>query len=265
MSIFKNGGLTRDYRDYFMNRPDDSGLSRNQRREMEREKILEAEDKKLEAMMMRDLEIDLTPCLHEPDCPGGECKDMPEIRRKAEESYKKTMASIQPTENKEKKKTVTSRAPSSSISRHAAGIFSQPKAFIPRMAVKVPAPKSRVPFSQISGRKQAPVPSNPSPMRHTAATVASRTTVGYSKGRVTSASIRTAGIFKEPKDVPDDSLPPASYIEKYGVPPIGSEMYFRCMHAGCFKEDDNADVLRGAERLETLWREQAEEEFEFKL
>ncbi|MCJ1414697.1 hypothetical protein MMC32_001024 [Xylographa parallela] len=265
LSIFKNGGLTRDYRDYFMNRPDDSGLSRNQRREMERQISVEAEDKKHEAMMLRDMESGLMPCLHEPDCPGNECKDMPEIRRKAEEKFKITMASIEPTKVPEKKKTVTSRVPSHTLSRQAAGVLSQPKPSISSKAVKAPASRNRIPFSQVTSRKQAPTPSNPSSMRHTAATVASRNTMGYSKGRVTSASIRTAVMFKDPKDIPDTSLSPALFMEKYGMPSIGSEMYLRCKQAGCFKEDDKADEIRGAERLEALWREQVEEEFEFTL
>ena len=248
-----------------MNRPDDSGLSRNQRREMERQKSVELEDKKIEAMMLRDMESGLMPCLHEPDCPGDECKDMPDIRRKAEEKFKVTMASIEPTKVPEKKKTDISRVPSHTLSRQAAGVLSQPKPSISSIAVKVPVPRNRIPFSQVTNRKQAPIPSNPSAMRHTAATVASRNTMGYSKGRVTSASIRTAGMFKDPKDIPDTSLPPALFMEKYGMPSIGSEMYLRCKQAGCLKEDDNVDEIRGAERLEALWREQAEEEFEFTL
>ncbi|MCJ1377892.1 hypothetical protein MMC17_000988 [Xylographa soralifera] len=265
LSMFKNGGLTRDYRHYFMNRPDDSGLSRNERREMERQKAAETEDRKIEAMMLRDMESALMPCLHEPDCTGEECKDMPDIRRKAEEKYKITMASIEPTKAQEKKKTITSRVPSNTLSRQAAGGLSQPKPSVSSMTEKAPAPKSRLPFSQISSRKQAPMPTNPSPMRHTAATVASRNTMGYSKGRIASASIRTAGVFKDTKDIPDTSLSPDLFVEKYGVPTIGSEMYLRCKHAGYFKEDDDMDEVRGAERLEALWREQAEEEFEFTL
>ncbi|MCJ1286629.1 hypothetical protein MMC26_005975 [Xylographa opegraphella] len=265
LSIFKNGGLVRDYRDYFMNRPDDSGLSRNQRREMERQKAVEMEDKKIEAMMVRDMESALIPCLHEPECSEDECKDLPEIRRKAEERFKTSMAFIEPAEIRQKKKNATSRAPSNILSKQAAGALSQPKPTVSIMAAKIPAPKSRLPFAQISSRKQAAMPSNPSPMRHTAATVASRNTMGYSKGRVTSACIRNVGMFKEPKESPDTSLPPALFIEKYGIPSIGSDMYLRCKHAGCFKDDDDANELRGAERLEALWREQAEEEFEFTL
>ncbi|MCJ1402142.1 hypothetical protein MMC11_005361 [Xylographa trunciseda] len=268
LSVFQNGGLTRDYRHYFMNRPDDEGLSRIQRQEMERQKAADIEHKKLEAMMIRDMESALTPCLHEPDCLGDECKDMPEIRRKAEEQFEMTMASIDPTEAPKKKTSITSRGPSNTLSRRAAGVLSQPKPSVSGMAAKKPAPRNRLPFSQISSRKQALVPSNPSPMRHTAATVTSRNTVGYSKGRVTSASIRTANMFRDPKNTVDDEIPgtglsPASYIEKYGMPRFGSEMYIRCKHAGCLKEDDGADDIRGAERLEALWREQAEEEFEF--
>ncbi|MCJ1393730.1 hypothetical protein MMC18_006606 [Xylographa bjoerkii] len=268
LSIFKNGGLTRDYRHYFMNRPDDEGLSRTQRQEMERQKATETEDKKIEAMMLRDLESAPMPCLHEPDCEGDECKDMPEIRRKAEEKFKIIMASIESTEVPKRKSSVTSRCPSNTLSRNAAGVLSQPMPRVTSMATKKPAPRSRLPFSQISSRKQAPLPSNPSPMRHTAATVASRNTMGYSKGRVTSASMRTAGVFKDSRDtadgdIPDTSLSPALFIEKYGIPRFGSTMYIRCKHAGCFKEDDGADEKRGAERLEALWREQVEEDFEF--
>ena len=250
-----------------MNRPDDSGLSRNQRREIERQKAIEREDKKNEAMMLRDMESALMPCLHELHCSGDECKDIPEIRRKAEEKFKTTMASIESSVVPEIKKTAISKAPSNTLSRHAAGALSQPKPSVSGMAAKAqaPAPKIRLPFSQTSSRKQALRPSNPSPMRHIAASVASRNTMGYSKGRVTSASIRSTRMFNDPKDNPDISLSPALFIEKYGMPSIGSEMYLRCKHSGCFDEDGNEDEIRGAERLEALWREQVEEEFEFTL
>ena len=268
--MFENGGLTRDYKHFFMNRPDDEGLSHNQRREMARKEAADKEERKIEAMILREIESAPMPCLHEPDCIGDECKDMIEVRRKAEEKFQNTMAIIEPMKVLGGKDSVGSKGPSNTLSKHAAAALSQPKPVVSNLASKGLKSKARLPFSQISNRKQANAPSNPSPMRHTAATVTSKNTMGYSKGRVASASIRNARIFKNPKNAGDDKMPDTSispdvFLERYGVPKLGRNMHIRCKNADFLREEDRTDEIRGAERLEALWREQAEEEFEFTL
>lgn len=265
--MFENGGLTRNYMSYFNHRVEADGLSYIQRRERDRKKVDEKSNKIFEASILRDIESAPMPCVHLPDCPGDECKVMPEIRRKAEEKFKKTMAALDPPKGLVKTApSIPKAAPSDTLSRHGVSTLSQAKPLV-KSVPNLPEPKSRVPFSQISSRKKTPAPTNPSPMRHTAAAAASKTTVGYSRGRTASANIRNLHSAKDlpttpQSDIPDTDLPPALYIQRYGVPKIGTEMYMYCKNAGCFDEYDRTEALKGAARLEALWREEAEKDFE---
>ena len=94
--------------------------------------------------------------------------------------------------------------------------------------------------------------------------------MGYSKGRTASANLRKSILpTKDTKagsttELPDYTLAPAVYIQRYGIPPVGTEMYLRCKSSGCFDEDDE-DVLgdrfgRGAS--EDLFRQEAEQDFQ---
>ncbi|MCJ1474612.1 hypothetical protein MMC13_003272 [Lambiella insularis] len=268
LSIFKDGGLTRNYLHYFNHRLEADGLSYVQRREIEQKKADEKYDKRIEAMMLRDIESAPMPCVHTPDCPGEECKDMPEIRRKAEDKFRKAMATIDPPKVSCEKRSTVSKAPASdSLSRHAAHALSLPKLPSLKSSTKPPTPQTRLPFSQVSARKKTLPPTNPSPMRHAAAAAASKNTMGYSKGRAASANIRNLHSINNPastsqSDIPDTNLAPALYIQRYGVPKFGSDMYMYCKDAGCFHEDDGAEERKGAERLEALWREEVEQDFE---
>ncbi len=68
----------------------------------------------------------------------------------------------------------------------------------------------------------------------------------------------------------DPTLAPAVYIERYGVPIIGSAMWIRCKKAGCFDEPEHDEEeqlgnLKGANALEEFFREEAEREFTLDL
>lgn len=58
-------------------------------------------------------------------------------------------------------------------------------------------------------------------------------------------------------------LPPAIYIERYGVPSVGSDMWIRCKDAGCFDHHEHEEEgLGGAGgALEDYFREEAERDF----
>lgn len=100
-----------------------------------------------------------------------------------------------------------------------------------------PIPKSRVASSLLGPKKTRP-PSNPSSMRNTAAAADSKTTVGYSKGR--SVSSKLQGRTPAPKEPTTKGLlSPDVYMQLYGPPPFGSEMWIRCKTAGCFDEAEN--------------------------
>lgn len=74
----------------------------------------------------------------------------------------------------------------------------------------------------------------------------------------TSAPSKTA---KANPERPDTSLPPALYIERYGEPRWGSEMWSKCRDAGCFDEDQEGDFGFGASHFGDFLREEAERDF----
>lgn len=95
-----------------------------------------------------------------------------------------------------KKPTIpkATRQPTTLTSRTAATALRQPSSK-PHFSAPTAAAKARVPTSALPlSRKKQPVaaaaPTNPSAMRHTAATAASRTTLGYANGRAASSSLR---------------------------------------------------------------------------
>lgn len=277
LSMFANGGLTRGYMHYFENRPDSEGLSYVQRKQMAQQELYDGMDKKHEAMILRDVESVPFPCTHFPDCPGDECKDTAEQKRKAEEKYQRTIALLEKKPEPAKKKVGPVKGVPPVASKRAASTLSPPKATTalskPTVAPSKPTikalapPKSKLPSTLPSGKIVPPPPTNPSPMRHTASTAVSKTTMGYSKGRVASATLRKT--ILPPKNaiptskVPDITLAPAIYIQRYGVPEFGSEMWRRCKVSGCFDVEEDEEWKEGWRGgAGDLLREEAEADFE---
>lgn len=264
---------------YFMTKIDDDGLNHIQREERDNQAAWDRADRKEEARMQRDMDSYPTPCTHDPECPGEECKNATGARRAAEEQYKKAIASIEAEAIplwKRLQKLDTTQRPSARIEKAAAATLSHPKqsapASKPTTKPSVLSSKTRLNTSILSRPKKAPMPSNPSPMRHTAATATSRTTMGYSKGRAASATLRQTVLPKKDtkqttKEVPDTSLPPADYISRYGIPRLGSEMWIRCKRAGCFNEDKGRDLEEtfggeNSDALDKMIREEAMQDFQ---
>lgn len=256
---------------YFATRKGDDGLSNLEREEQRQEKILDRSDRKIEAALIRDVHSMNIPCTHYPECHGELCIDTIEARKAADEQYKKTIAEIDAEAAPTIKKPTPSNAPSTLKSKSAAAALSQSKtsASAPKIRAKPAAPSatSRLNASLVSRPKKTPAPTNPSPMRHSAAVAASKTTIGHAKGRSTSATLRKTVLPKEQSEVPNTSLPPAEYISRYGVPRLGSEMWLTCKRAGCFDEDrgPSLEEMFAGDRpggLDALIREQAEEDFE---
>lgn len=280
-SKFQNGGLTRGYMHHFATMVGDDGLNFYERKEQQRRKEQETADKIADAMLLRDFESTNIPCIHDPECIEIECTVNIENRRAAEEKYEKTMAELSTGAkpmSPAAKKPVPSKGPSTINSKSAAAALSQlkPTAAVP---AQKPSSKKPPPFSKpslvLSRPKRTPPPTNPSPMRHSAASAASKTTIGHSRGRIASAALKKNSILPPPsKDLapahPQSEaqqralLPPAVYIERYGVPRVGSEMWIRCKDAGCFdpaEQHDEADGRGAGSALEDLWREEAERDF----
>ncbi|KXG47642.1 uncharacterized protein PGRI_015120 [Penicillium griseofulvum] len=146
---------------------------------------------------------------------------------------------LQPNVNPSKKPTTTrqTRSVSTLRARDAAAALAghQPTA-APRVAQ---TPKPRVvslASSLVMPKRHARVPSNPSSMRNTAASVNSRTTVGYSKGRSVSSTLREK--HTQTQRASSQVLSPETYMQLYGPPPLDSEMWTRCKAAGCFDTPD---------------------------
>lgn len=133
-------------------------------------------------------------------------------------------------------------------SRDAAAALSQQTTRRP-----APIPKPRI--SSLLGSKKPRAPTNPSSMRPTAAVAGSRTTVGYTKGRNVSSKLQG----KSAKEPSKGILSPEVYLQLYGPPPFGSEMWIRCKTAGCFDEPEEED------REERLYQDEEEENFQLTL
>ena len=273
LSMFDNGGLMRGYGEYFSNLPDEEGLSYVQRRIKHQEEIFDKVEKRTEALILREFESTPVPCMHFPDCQGDECKDSVEARKKAEEKYQNTLALLETKTTPIQKKTTSTKRPPTVALRKAAMNLSQPKTriAIPKHAANPSALKSSLHTSVVTSKTKTPPPTNPSSMRHTAATAASKTTMGYSKGRAASATLRKAitpqNNDKEASDakVPDVTLAPAAYIRRYGDPPFGSDMWTRCRDLGCFDKDEGWEESWNRSNSRDLFLEEAEQDFELIL
>ncbi|KAL6716206.1 hypothetical protein ACLMJK_005772 [Lecanora helva] len=268
----KHGGILKGAFGYYQNKKGPDGLSYREREEKRQEERWAIDARKFEAKSLRDIEGTWVECCCEPECPGDVCKYVVEARKRAEEQYQKRMAEIEAETNpKPKKKTQPANGPSTLQSKSAATALSQTKnaaAAAPKASSKAPLQpaKSRLNTSLASGAKKTPAPTNPSSMRHNAAVANSKTTMGYAKGRSTSATLRTTVLPKKEPERPDTSLAPAVYIQKYGVPEIGSRMWFTCKDAGCFDEDEDPSLDEiGEDALDRLIREEAEQDFQLVL
>lgn len=287
-SMFKNGGTTRNFLQHFATRVGDDGLSHIEREAKQRQKDAEIADKKADALLLREFESMHMPCIHNPECIDMECTINLDNRKAAEEKYQATLAALSTSPPKPQnpvpvKKPVQTRAPPSTLtSKSAVAALSISKPHpVPNKKPTTTKSPSSIPFSSkpstsILSRKKrnpAPQPSNPSPMHHTALAAASKTTIGRSKGRVTSAALKKATLSpadetqKQQQPQRDHTLAPQVYIDRYGVPVVGSEMWIRCKTAGCFDELESSSEREEEGRsritaLENLFRQEAERDFE---
>ncbi|KAJ5180497.1 hypothetical protein N7492_003707 [Penicillium capsulatum] len=142
-------------------------------------------------------------------------------------------------------------------SREAASALAGPKLSAAPARAPV-APKSRMPSasSLLMPKKTPRVPTNPSSMRNTAAAANSNTTVGYSKGRSVSSSLRDNAVQK-PSDA-QSPLSPESYMELYGSPPPGSDMWSRCRAAGFLDAQGEDGVSQELEEVLPTFEEDEE-------
>lgn len=275
-SMFENGGLMKDALAFYMTRKGEDGLSHVEREERRRQKIWDRMDRISDAALERDIDGEPIPCTHYPECPGELCKDTIQARKEAEEQYQKIVAEIEAETAPLSKKPIPSNVPSGLKTKTAPATLSQPRGSA--LALKatsktgVPSAKSRLNSNLVSRPQNTALPTNPSPMRHTAATAASKTTMGYSKGRAASATLRKTVLpakatKTDENAIPDTEMAPADYIQRYGVPKFGSEMWVRCKNSGCFDEDEGPSLEEVFSRgqpagLDAYLREEAEQDFQ---
>jgi hypothetical protein len=135
------------------------------------------------------------------------------------------------------------KAPAKSVStmkaRNAAAALSHTRSSSRVENKKPPVPtKAKAPISQLMPKRRTPTPTNPS-----IAAASSRTTVGYSKGRSVSSTLQTKATLVKEKQAPKSILDPAKYMQLYGAPPAGSEMWMQCRDAGLVADPEEvADV-----------------------
>ena len=222
LSMFEGDNMMRGAWSHFMTREGPDGLSHVEREEQRLQRLYDIADRKMEALMQKDVDSMPIPCTHFPECLTELCKDTVEARKEAEEQYRKTLVAIESEVTPTAKKSVPSNGPSTLKSKVAAASLSLPKHSVPALKTaskphNAPA-KPRLTTSLVARPKKTPAPTNPSPMRHNAAVAASRTTMGYSKGRATSATLRKTVLPKKEvkagsNEAHDTSLVSVEHIE----------------------------------------------------
>ncbi|KAI4198048.1 MAG: hypothetical protein LQ348_002080 [Seirophora lacunosa] len=263
--------------DHYANKSDAGGLSYIQRKELEEKETNEYLDKKGEAEML--LAADSTPmsCLCDEECWGAECKESVARRKAAQETYRKTITALESKYLAKFTKSAERKGPSMRTSKAAATALSQakrPPASGTKPAVKASGPSKKPGFIPPLGNKK-PAPPNMSEKRHAAAAAASKTTMGYSKGRAASAAMRKTVMpgnnSPEREMGPDYKLAPAVFIQRYGVPKFGTQKWLECKSSGCFDEntevheDLGAKVTAENDGLAKYFKEEAEKEFVLEL
>ncbi|KAJ5498841.1 hypothetical protein N7453_007892 [Penicillium expansum] len=147
---------------------------------------------------------------------------------------------LQPNDIPPKRPTTTrhTRSVSTLRARDAVAALAGPQPTAPPRVASTAKPRvASLASSLVMPKRHARVPSNPSSMRNTAASLNSRTTVGYSKGRSVSSTLREKHSQTQ-KLASSQILSPETYMQLYGPPPLDSEMWSRCKAAGCFDTPD---------------------------
>jgi hypothetical protein len=138
-----------------------------------------------------------------------------------------------------------SKGPPTIASRKAASVLSVAPKVAPAVSKTAntgATSKKTTSFLARGKNAAAPAPINPSPMRHTAAAVASRSTIGYTKGRNASSALkmRTGGLPRSTSNLSDGSdttITATSYAQNQGSEP-GSDDWRRLMFLGVFDTDE---------------------------
>lgn len=250
-SMLQGENLMRGYQELYFNPVDENGVSRIEKKEQA--ELAKAQKEGDEAVMKAMEDIEWT------------VRDVPETF----EPYRRK----QIAEQLKKSELLSKKGPPTVLARRAASaLSSHPKpaqtttttTTASKSALNVP--KVRAPTTFLSREKKAPLPSNPSAMSHTAATVASRSTIGYSHGRSASGAMKKtvtpARSASTMSSTSGSTITPARFAKK--VEEVKEvEEWRRPKFLGAFEvdEEDLEPGLRGA--LPECLRGGGEEEEEF--
>jgi hypothetical protein len=266
-SQLQGQNLTRGWFQHYYNPIDDEGISLAERQWDEQQK--EA-DKKVDELMEKAIEEMPLIGYNVPEFPGDETFVAIRMKREAEEARGKKVAVAVPKLTA-KAATIT-KGPSTVSEKKAANALSiKPESTKVATIRPKPAPKARIPTSFLTRSKgtTTPKPTNPYPMRHTAATVTSKTTLGYTNGRAASVTLsqnagnkaaRTARPPPTGSSSSTTTLTSAMLSTVRAQPELGTEEWRRMKAFSDFESDDEvAQSLKGGGW--DLVDEEAEQEF----
>ena len=247
----------RGWRNYYLNPVDEDGVSRKEK----------AYEKKLEKIR-KDTDERILKVVEELDWTVG---DVPEtfahLRIRDQKAKEQTRSKVDEQGNT--RPTTSEKGPATITSRRAASALSM----VPKEPLAVPKTRlsstaSRTPTSFLNrGKNPAPtLQPNPSTMRHTVAKAASRSTIGYNKGRSASSvlNMRRGNLARSASNlsnISDTTITPASYSQKRSSEAC-REDWTRLQLLGAFDTDEELDPGLRGELSECLRRdEDTDEEF----
>lgn len=265
-SIVKGASQRKDFYQRYYNPVDANGLSRKDKQfEEELARSMRATDEKIRKAVEDD------PCI---------VRDVPETYPTI--SKKKVSGDRRPASALQPKRTAapSSKGPATITSRRAASALAlapRPTTSSARASARTPShlPLTKKPAPFLRSRK-APAPTAaPSTMRVASAAAASRSTIGYTKGR-SASSVLHMGTFSAPKQQPppppqrsvsnhstasDATMTPARFFQKQG-----EEEFGKLTLMDAFDVDDDELILGlGGGLPECLRKEEEGEEEEFEM
>lgn len=184
-SLLKPENMMRDiYQSYYKPMMKKQGAREEKASQEAYERAVKEHDESLKAMMEEEWTV------------GDVPETFRHMRKKQTQAEPTVQTTKQPAEHTKKPIAMASKGPATITSRKAASALAVPSkaAPLPPKTSK-PAPKTSLIYRP---KPPAPLPSNASTMRHSAATAASKSTIGYTKGRSTSGALN-ANTFVKPE------------------------------------------------------------------
>jgi hypothetical protein len=258
--VLEGPNLMRGFHKHYFNPVDENGISL---KEKEYEAALTKSYKETDARVLKALE--------DMEWTVGDVPETFAHLRKKKFVEPQTLETVKQVK---KASVPANKGPATIASRRAASALSVlPTASAPVAKPSKPVAALKAPSFLVRGKKNpAPAPVNPSTMRHTAAAAASRSTIGYNKGRSASNALNIGpskrGLPRSISNLStgsDTTITPARYAQR--DLDEDSDEWMKLKFLGAFDVDDEdlEPCLRGG-LPECLRRdEDAEEEFVLEL